>query len=718
MIKNLILFSIFLSGFLLSQGQTELSYPFQNTDNSQEDRIDDLIGRLSLEEKASLMLHTSPAIERLNIPAYNWWNECLHGVGRAGKATVFPQAIGLAATFDDDLIFRVASAISDEARAKYLTALRKNNTTQYTGLSFWSPNVNIFRDPRWGRGQETYGEDPFLTATIGKAFVRGLQGENPKYLKTAACAKHFVVHSGPEKDRHHFNVIPNVRDFRETYLPAFHSLVDAKVESVMCAYNRTYNLPCCGSSFLTNDLLREDWGFEGHIVTDCWALDDICLRHKFTKDEIESAALAVNAGINLNCGYIYKFIPEAVGKGLITETKVDEIIRPLLRTRFRLGLFDPIGMNPWNRIDESVVNSDEHRKLAYEAAAKSIVLLKNNKVLPLSRDSIRSLFVTGPTASNINALVGNYNGLSGNFSTFLEGIVDRVDAGTIVDYTQGCLLNQDSVYHGFWNAGLKDATVAFVGLTRLLEGEDGDAMLNTTGGDRVDLRLPVNQIEFVRKLHQNKGDKPLIVVITGGSAVAIPEIIELADAVLYAWYPGEAGGLAMADILFGKINPSGKLPITIYKSVNDLPAFDDYSMKQRTYKFMEKKALFPFGFGLSYGELQFKELTVTQLKNNNNSLKISALIHNNSARDVEQVVQIYVRLEDGKYFNAKRILLGFERVKLNAGESRKVNLEVDLNYARYWDESTSQYKLEPGEYILELGHSSGDLGLSQKFVVE
>ena len=387
-----------------------VEFPFQNSGLTIDERVADLVSRLTLEEKASLMLYNSPAIERLGIPEYNWWNECLHGVGRAGKATVFPQAIGLAATFDEDLVFRVADAISTEARAKHHAAIRKDNRAQYMGLSFWTPNINIFRDPRWGRGQETYGEDPFLTSILGGAFVKGLQGDHPKYLKAAACAKHYVVHSGPEKGRHFFNAIPNERDFRETYLPGFQHLVEvANVEAVMCAYNRTYDEPCCGSKYLLNDILREEWNFQGHIVSDCWALDDIWLRHNVVNEKVDAAAMAAMAGVNLNCGYIYKYLPQAVDTGFIDEQIVDEALIPLLQTRFKLGLFDPDHLNPYASIKPDVVNCDEHKKLAYEAASKSIVLLKNeNKALPLDKNTLKNLLVLGPTAADVTCLLGNY----------------------------------------------------------------------------------------------------------------------------------------------------------------------------------------------------------------------------------------------------------------------------------------------------------------------
>ncbi|MCB0805875.1 MAG: glycoside hydrolase family 3 C-terminal domain-containing protein, partial [Bacteroidales bacterium] len=488
---------IIFSGCENQKQETVYDFPFQNPGLTFEERINDLVHRLTIEEKASLMLYNSQAIERLGIPQYNWWNECLHGVGRAGNATVFPQAIGMAATFDEDLIFRVSTAISDEARAKHQAAIRMGNREQYVGLSFWTPNINIFRDPRWGRGQETYGEDPYLTSQMGIAFVKGLQGDDPKYLKASACAKHYVVHSGPEKIRHHFNAEPSERDFRETYLPGFEALVEeGQVEAVMCAYNRTYDKPCCGSEYLLNDILRKEWGFGGHIVSDCWALDDFWLRHKVVETQVEAAAMAAKAGVNLNCGYLYQFLPEAVEKGLISEATIDSIVRPMLQTRFKLGLFDPEGYGPYADISPDVINNEAHQKLAYETAAKSIVLLKNRKhVLPLDKKSTKTILVAGPTAMDVNCLVGNYTGYSGQLTTILEGMVDRADPGAVVEYNQGVMFHNDSLFTGFWQAGRADAVVLCLGINSLFEGEEGDAMMNPHGGDRVDIGLPPNQIE-------------------------------------------------------------------------------------------------------------------------------------------------------------------------------------------------------------------------------
>ncbi|MCU0369979.1 MAG: glycoside hydrolase family 3 C-terminal domain-containing protein [Bacteroidales bacterium] len=679
----------------------EQAWPFQNPDLQIDQRIDDLMLRMTSAEKISQLLYNSPGIDRLGIPEYNWWNECLHGVGRAGRATVFPQAIGLAATFDDSLLYRIADAISTEARAKYNEAVKKGNRAQYMGLSFWTPNINIFRDPRWGRGQETYGEDPFLTARMGAAFVRGLQGNDPEHLKAAACAKHFAVHSGPEKTRHEFNAIPEEKDFRETYLPAFKALSDAGVEAVMCAYNRLYDEPCCGSKYLLKEILRDEWGFQGHIVTDCWALDDIWLRHKTVATREESAAMAARAGVNLNCGYIYKYLPDAIEKGLIGEPTIDSILRPLLRTRFRLGLFDPPELSPWAGLTGEVVNSPEHQALAYEAASKSIVLLQNKgNILPLDRDSISGIFIAGPTAADILALTGNYTGWSGDMVTFLEGITRAVDAGTKVDYSPGCRLSEPGAYTGFWEAQMADVIVVCLGNTRMLEGEEGDAMLNQNGGDRSGLRLPESQREYIRLLREKVPGKPIIAVVTGGSAIALQEVLEAADAVLFAWYPGELGGAALADILFGKVNPSGKLPVTFYRSVDDLPPFDDYSMKGRTYKYFEGEPLFPFGYGLSYTTFDIVDLKVDkEILHEGERLQVGITVKNTGEIPGEEVLTIYAAQITGDQ-PPVRHLVGFSRVLLNAGEIKTIIIETDLLDMYLWDTKNKRYYVRTGEYLL------------------
>lgn len=695
--------------------QTAYKFPFQNPELNTNERITDLISRLSIEEKASLMLYNSPAIEHLGIPEYNWWNECLHGVGRAGRATVFPQAIGMAATFDEDLIFEVATAISDEARAKHHAAVRKRNRAQYMGLSFWTPNINIFRDPRWGRGQETYGEDPYLTSILGSAFVKGLQGNNPKYLKTSACAKHYVVHSGPEKGRHFFNALPSERDFRETYLPGFQYLVEkAKVEAVMCAYNRTYDKPCCGSEYLLNYILRDEWGFEGHIVSDCWALDDIWFRHRVVDERVEAAAMAAKAGVNLNCGYIYKYLPKAVDTGLINEKEVDEILKPLLETRFKLGLFDPDELNPYASIKPEVVNCEKHKQLAYETASKSIVLLKNkNQTLPLNKETLKNLVVLGPTAADVTSLLGNYNGLSGELTTFLEGIVNKVDVGTIVEYNQGFMFHNDSLFHGFWQASRADAVIVCIGINSLFEGEEGDAMLNANGGDRVNICLPPNQVEYVKMVKKQIKDKPLIVAITGGSAMAIPEIDSIADAVLFTWYPGEQGGNALADIIFGDVNPSGRLPVTFYKSVNDLPDFENYNMEGRTYRYFDGESLYPFGFGLSYSDFEYSELNMETV---DDQISIQMNIKNTGEFEGDEVVQVYARKIDPQFWRPIKQLVGFERISLKPQQEKVISIEIDKKQLQYWDVDNQEYRIEEGEYELQIGGSSKDVRLTQSII--
>ncbi len=696
----------------------KFDYPFQDPGIPLDMRVDDLVFRLTLEEKAGMMVNQSPAIERLGIPAYNWWNECLHGVGRAGRATVFPQAIAMAATFDDELIKEVAAAISDEARAKHHAALRKGNRAQYTGLSFWTPNINIFRDPRWGRGQETYGEHPYLTSRMGAAFVRGLQGDHPKYLKASACAKHFAVHSGPEESRHYFNALPDETDFRETYLPAFRALVDAGVESVMCAYNRLYDEPCCGSKYLLHEILREEWGFQGHIVTDCGALDDIWLRHKVVDEKVEAAVMAANAGVNLNCGSVYRHLPEAVQRGLVEEAIIDANLKQLLRTRFRLGLLDPEELVPWSDLPPEIVNNERHRELAYKTASKSVVLLKNNGALPLDADVPKSILVAGPTAADMTALMANYNGFSGNMVTILEGINNTVDAGTTVDYSQGFLFDNDSLFHGFWRASMADIIIVCIGLNTLLEGEEGDAMFNPHGGDRSVIELPSNQTAYVKEMKKRNPDKKIIVIITGGGAVALGEINELADAILFAWYPGEQGGNAIADILFGKVNPSGKLPVTFYRSTDDLPAFGDYHMKGRTYRFFEGKPLYPFGYGLGYSEFVYDGLNIDRtVFGVDDTINLGFTLSNNGEREGEEVVQVYISELDAERGSPMKSLVDFKRVSLKEVDSQRVEIQLPATRFARWNTRDKIYSTNTGRYLVQVGSSSEDIRLEKEILI-
>ncbi|MCL2271040.1 MAG: glycoside hydrolase family 3 C-terminal domain-containing protein, partial [Treponema sp.] len=558
-----------------------------------EARIDGLISQMTLEEKVSQLSHTSAAIERLGIPEYNWWNECLHGVARAGVATVFPQAIALAATFDERFVEQVANAISDEARAKYNEAVKQGNRGQYWGLTFWTPNINIFRDPRWGRGQETYGEDPFLTSRIGIALVKGLQGDDPDNLKLAACAKHYAVHSGPEKFRHTFDAVVSKKDLFETYLPAFKALVEAGVESVMGAYNRIYGEPCCGSNYLLKDILRGRWAFKGHVVSDCWAIRDFHENHKVTASPEESAALALNAGCDLNCGCTYPQLTVSVKKGLVTEEAINTALARLLRTRCKLGMFDPPEQGRWGKLGREVINCEKHQKLALAAAEKSIVLLRNDKeLLPLD-SSAKKIVVVGPGAANAHTLFGNYYGVSSRFTTVLEGLADKIKDkyGINLNYRQGCLMYGDNHLSNmeFGSAGAIDLVIAVMGLDGAIEGEEGDAIASDSNGDRMYIELPPWQLKFLQKV--KAAGKPVILVLTGGSPIAIPE--DIADAIIFAWYPGEQGGKAVADIIFGDVVPSGKLPITFPASTDQLPPYDDYSMKGRTYRYMTEKPLYP-----------------------------------------------------------------------------------------------------------------------------
>ncbi len=641
-------------------------------------RVDDLISRMTLEEKVSQMMNSAPAIPRLNVPAYDWWNEALHGVARSGVATVFPQAIGLAATFNESLLKQVATAISDEARAMYNAAIDKGYHTKYGGLTFWTPNINIFRDPRFGRGQETYGEDPYLTSKMAVAFIQGMQGDNPDYLKTAACAKHFAVYSGPEKLRHQFNALASQQDLFSTYLPAFHAAVDAGVAGVLCAYNAVNGEPCCANTFLLQDILRKRWDFNGYITSDCGAIADIYKGHDYAKDAEHAAAISLQRGVNLACGNTFRFLIDAVKDGLVSEETLDSSLAELLRIRFRLGMFDPEEMNPYNDIPVSVINSPAHRKLARQAAEESIVMLKNNGVLPLKND-LAQYYITGPTASSVYALMGNYYGVTDEYVTVLEGIASHIAPGSQLKYKPGILLSRPNANPEDWTTGAakaSDVTIVVMGLTGALEGEEGEAIASSTYGDRSNYNLPKNQIDFLRKLRKNN-DKPIIAVITGGSPMNLAPVDSLADAVLLAWYPGEEGGNAIADIIFGKTSPSGKLPVTFPKSYDQLPDFEDYSMKGRTYRFMEATPLYPFGFGLSYTQFGFSDMessasTVTD----NQTFTVTATLKNKGKYVGVAVVQLYITDETGASETPLYALKGFKRVSLQPGTSQKISFKI------------------------------------------
>ncbi len=710
--QNKLKFLLFFLLFALisfESNSTEVDYnPVSEVIISFNKTADSIISLLTIEQKASQMLSTSSSIPEHGIEMYNWWNEALHGVARSAKATVFPQAIAMGATFDPELIRNTADAISTEARAMYNIFNKKGMRLEYTGLTFWSPNINIFRDPRWGRGHETYGEDPYLTGKIGKAFVNGLQGNHPKYLKVAAGAKHFAVHSGPEAIRHSFNVKVSPQDLNETYLPAFKELIEANVEIVMCAYNRLNDKPCCGSKSLLNDLLREDWGFKGHVVSDCGAINDIKSNHNFTISDEESVAYAIKGGVDLNCGSLYNLIPKAIEKGYLTEKDLDKSLKRLLMTRLKLGILTKVNDNPYEGLNENHINNKNHIKLARDVAAKSIVLLKNkNNTLPLSKN-INRLFITGPNAANVNTLLANYNGLSPNIVTPLEGITTKVSNGTMIRFNEGVGLISDNNRMD-WSASLagsSDVTIAIMGISALIEGEEGAAISSDANGDRNTISLPTNQIEYLRKLRKSAGDKPIVLVIKSGSAIELTEISKYVDAIIYAWYLGEQGGNAIADVIFGDVNPSGKLPITIPKSLSHLPYYSDYNMDNRTYKFTNHKPMYPFGFGLSYSSFDYSDLSLKKKKIDiGDSIELSFEVFNNSNIPGEEVVQVYINDIEASFRTPNSSLIFFQRIHLNSGEKKKINLLIDDNTMGSYNEKGVK-EIEPGNFKIFVGGSS------------
>ena len=682
-------------------------------------RVHDLLTQLTPAEKVSLLGYRSRAVERLSIPAYNWWNEALHGVARAGEATMFPQAIGMAATFNPELLQAAAAGISTEARAKYNLSAGKGKSQQYMGLTFWSPNINIFRDPRWGRGQETYGEDPFLTASMGVAFIKGLQGTDPRYLKASACAKHFAVHSGPEADRHSFNAIVDEKDLRETYLYAFKKLVDAGVESIMCAYNRVNGEPCCSGPTLLQHILKDEWHFKGHVVTDCGALDDIFEQHKVLKGPVETAAAAIKAGVDLDCSNIFQDDAlQAIDQGLITQRDLDSALSPLLRTQIRLGFFDDRSAVPFSSYGADSIHTAAHIALARTLAQQSMVLLKNDRqVLPLQNGAYSSLMIVGPNAFSFDALSGNYHGVSSNMVTFVEGITAAAGPGIRIEYDQGCDYTDTTHFGGVWAASNCDATIAVIGLTPVMEGEAGDAFLAPHGGDRSDLSLPATHIAYIKALRKTIGAKPLIAVITAGSNVDISAIEGYVDAIILAWYPGEQGGNALADILMGKISPSGHLPVTFYSTINGLPSYKDYGMHDRTYRYYTGPVQYPFGYGLSYTSFSYD--WKQPLKNTysaKDTLSFSIAVNNTGAMDGDEVVQAYIKYPSVERMPVKE-LKAFKRVTVSRNGSKEAFFSIPVSELRKWDLTKKQWKLYDGAYKIVLGGNSGEEKLSRPFEV-
>jgi beta-glucosidase len=839
---------------------------YLNTSLPFEQRAADLVSRLTLEEKVQQMKDVAPAIDRLGVPAYNWWNEALHGVARSGLATVFPQAIGFAATWNDSLVFRMASVISDEARAKHHEYVRNGSFGRYRGLTFWSPNINIFRDPRWGRGQETYGEDPFLTGKLAVQFIHGLQGNDPKYFKTVATVKHFAVHSGPEPERHTFDAVVSERDLRETYLPHFEmGIREGGAYSLMCAYNRVDGKPACGSDMLLGDILRGEWKFPGYIVSDCGAIDDIFLRHKVVQTAPEAASLAVKTGTDLDCGRVYPSLADAVKQGLITEAQIDTSLTRLFLARFKLGMFDPPEMVRWARTPFSVLDQPAHHELARQVARESIVLLKNDRgTLPLRKD-LGTLAVIGPNADQWRMLLGNYNGIPSNPVTPLRGIREAVSRRTRVLYARGSDLadgfplletipssamrtpsggrglqgayfgnrtlegtpvftRMDTTVEVDWHEGAPregmnpndfgvrwtgtirppvtgvyrlgvtttmraevalddsvvvrttypqrdnefpdprlaqsapirleagrsyrvrveahesygeaelelvwstpttgleaeavaaatqaDAVVMFLGLTARLEGEEMSVAIDGfRGGDRTSIDLPAAQQRLLERVAAV--GKPTVLVLLNGSALAVNWAQANVPAIVEAWYPGQAGN-AIADVLFGDYNPAGRLPITFYKSANDIPAFDDYRMAGRTYRFFKGEPLYPFGHGLSYTTFSYANLkTSGESAGPNDTVTVSVDVTNSGKRPGDEVVQMYVEHVGSAVERPIRDLRGYRRLTLAPGETKTVQLPLPISTLAYWDESGHRWIVEPDQVRIRVGASSADLRLAR-----
>lgn len=637
-----------------------------------------LVAQMTVEEKASQLKYDAPAIERLGVPAYNWWNEALHGVARAGTATMFPQPVAMASMFDEDVMQKIGDVVATEARAKYNEAVKHGDRDIYKGLTFWSPNINLFRDPRWGRGQETYSEDPYLTARLGVSYIKGLQGDG-EYLKVAACAKHFAVHSGPEAIRHEFDAVVSEKDLWETYLPAFEAAVkEGEVESVMGAYNRTLGEPCCGSDLLMRKILRGKWGFEGHYVSDCWAISDFHLHHHITATAPESAALALKMGCDVNCGNTYLHLLQALEAGLITEEDITASAERLFTTRFLLGEFDENCV--YNTIPYETVECPEHLALSEEAARRSVVLLKNDGLLPLNLGEIKTIGVIGPNANDRMALIGNYHGTASRYITVLEGIQDYVGDRARVLYAEGCHLYRDRA-EGLAQPGDRlaeaqtvaehsDVVVLVVGLNENLEGEEMHESNAGGSGDKADLLLPAPQRRLMEAVAET--GKPVILVNMTGSAMDLRFADAHFSAVVQGWYPGARGGKAIAELLFGAYSPSGKLPVTFYNSADDLPAFTDYAMENRTYRYFAGDVLYPFGFGLTYGKTA---VTAASAEKTEGGWRVTASLEHSGAAGGD-VVEVYIRDNESKFAVRNYSLCGFKPVAFSGAEMKQAEIFV------------------------------------------
>lgn len=718
---------LIVPSLILAQLQyNETDFPFRNPDLPLDTRVNDLVSRLTLEEKVSQMQNSSEEIKRLGIPRYNWWNECLHGVGRSGdKVTVFPQAIAMAATFNAPALEQAAVIISDEARAIYNQSVSQGKgIDQYKGITFWSPNINIFRDPRWGRGQETYGEDPYLTSVLGQSFVKGLQGIDSIRLKTSACAKHYAVHSGPEYGRHEFDVTVDTYDLWDTYLPAFQDLVvEAKVSSVMCAYNRYQSQPCCGNDFLMNDILRNRWNFTGYVTSDCGAIDDFYKNHKTHADEASAAADAVLHGTDLDCGReAYKALVDAVQKGLISESEIDVSVKRLFAIRFRLGMFDPADRDPYSRIPYSILESPLHKEHALQMACESTVLLKNkNNLLPL-KPNLKKIVILGPNADDEEVQLGNYNGFPSRIITPLTGIKDKTDAEVI--YIEGLSHTQatsDALMNKITEAVTNADLIVFVGgISPRLEGEEGDAgkelLDGFKGGDRTTIALPKSQTDVMKQLKAT--NIPLVFVCMSGSAIGFEWEAENADAVLQAWYGGQSAGTAIADILFGYYNPSGRLPVTFYKNDSDLPHFLDYSMENRTYKYFTQEPLYPFGFGLSYTSFAYKwKQRAKKIYSDTDTIRCSFSVNNTGKYDGQEVAQVYIHYpQTGERLPLKE-LHSFQKFDINKGGYVESEIAIPLSKLAKWDAKEEKMEVRKGKYLISVGSHSEDQQIETQFEI-
>jgi beta-glucosidase len=702
------------------------SHPLQVRDN-------DLIRRMSLSEKVAQLQNGAPGIPRIDLPAYNYWNEALHGVANDGLATVFPEPVGMASTWNPELVRQEGSVVGIEGRAKFndYVSLHNGDSKWWTGLTFWTPNINIFRDPRWGRGQETYGEDPYLTGAIGVEFVKGVQGDDPNYMLAMACAKHYAVHSGPEADRHRFDAQPSERDLHETYLPQFEQVVrEGRVGGVMGAYNALNGVPDCANYFLLTDLLRKQWGFDGYVVSDCDAIHDIWgqNQHHYVNTPEEAAAAAVKAGCNLCCGGDYNALVRAVQKGLITEKEIDQALYYTLWIRFRLGLFDPAEKVPYSKITLKDNDTPEHRRLALQIARQSLVLLKNDGILPLNRAEIKRIAVIGPNGNSTSMLHGNYHGSASHPISILNGIKELAGTNIEVTFAQGCpITTKTDRGIAAWSRQDNETTrpLPELNVEALSHATNADLIIYVGGitpaqegemFDRDSIELPEVQEKLVQSLHAT--GKPLIMINCSGSAIAMPWEAEHLPAILQAWYPGEEGGRAVGEVLFGDVNPSGHLPLTFYRATADLPSFTDYSMSNRTYRYFSGTPLYAFGHGLSYTKFDFKSGKLQSKKiPAGGTAKVTFTVKNAGKRDGDEVAQVYFRHVNSTVPQPKLALCGFTRVQLKHGESSRVTVQVPTQRLRYWDTQKNQYVVEPGDYEILIGAASDDIRLKLRLTI-